>query len=241
MKNMALKNLILVSSTDAGPETEALPMSSGAYDIIERARRTDSLPDALGDCIMAVGTSARIGRKRSNAGVPEEIVPELMESALSGPAAVVFGRESKGLTNDELALCTHHMIVPTDAEHASMNLAQACAVTAYEIFKIAGKPRGFQVKRFRPASVVAREQMFDQLEKVLVRAGFLDASNPLRMMREVRRILNSAEMDERDVTIVRGMCRKVYNMIRIADEKLSRLEATAGGAYTNGPVRDEGE
>jgi TrmH family RNA methyltransferase len=219
MKNMALNNLTLVSSTYCGPETEAFAISSGAYDIVERAAAADNLEQALADCVMAAATSGRLGRKRSDAGAPEDVVPLLMQRALGGPVAVVFGRESRGLTNEEMKICTHHMIVPTNREFASMNLAQACAVIAYEIFKTASRPVGFQAVQFRPASVNAREEMFEQIQSVLVRAGFLDAGNPLLMMRDIRRILNSAQMDDRDVKIMRGVFRKMDNMIRIARER----------------------
>jgi TrmH family RNA methyltransferase len=226
MKNMGLKKLILVSSTECGPETEAFSMSSGAYEIVETARRGESLHEALAESLMAVGTSARLGGKRVTALPPEKLIPMVMERAALEPVSIVFGRESRGLTNEELKLCTHHMIIPTHSEFASMNVANAAAVVSYEVFKIACRPIGFQARRFRPASVQSREQMYGHIEKVLIRAGFLDASNPLLMMRDIRRILNSAEMDDRDITIVRGMFRKIDNMITLADKKIVALEDT---------------
>lgn len=237
MKNMALRNLTLVSSTDSGPETEAFPMASGAYEIVETARRVATLNEAIAGTIMAVGTSGRLGGKRVTARTPEQLIPELMQGACTGPVACVFGRESRGLTNDEMKLCTHHLIIPTAAGFASMNLAHAVTVAVYEIFRHACRPVGFQAQKFRPASVEAREEMYAHMESVLIRAGFLDRANPLRMMRDIRRIFNSAQMDDRDVTIVRGIFRKVDNMIKIADEKIRRLKASkaAGGLDVDEP------
>jgi len=226
MKNMGLKNLALVSSTAAGPETEAFAMSSGAYDLIESAESFEKLDEALQDTVMSVGTSARLGGKRVFARTPDDLMPELMERARLGTVSVVFGRESRGLTNHEFKLCTHHLIIPTDGGFASMNLAQAAAIVGYEIFKIACRPVGFQARKKRPASSKVREDMYSHMETVLVRARFLDESNPLRMMRDVRRILNSAEMDDRDAKIVRGMFRKIGNMIRLADERIRELESS---------------
>ncbi len=160
MKNMALSNLTLVSSTDCGPGTDAFPMASGAYDVVERARKTAELKPALSETVMAIGTSSRLGGKRVSAKTPAELIPRLMESAMAGPVACVFGRESRGLTNDEFKLCSHHMIIPTDAQFASMNIAQAVAVTGYEIFKAAGMPTGFQARKFKPASSQTREEMY---------------------------------------------------------------------------------
>ncbi len=225
MKNMGLSNLTLVSSTSCGPETEALTRASGAYDIVERAETVESASEAVGDCVMTVGTSARIGKKRVTARTPEEIIPELLDKAAAAPVAILFGRESKGLTNEEMKLCTHHMIVPTDQRFASMNVAHACAVIAYEIFKRSARPRGFKAEKSRPAPIADREEMYAHIEAVLTRAGFLDREHPLRMMRDLRRIFDSASMDERDVKIVRGVFRKIGNMIRIADERIRDLEA----------------
>jgi TrmH family RNA methyltransferase len=224
MKNMGLSNLNLISSTYYGPDSDAHAMASGAYEIVEHARASETLEHALEGCVMAVGSSARIGSKRSDARLPEEVIPELLDNARKGPVACVFGREARGLTNEELKLCTHLMIIPTDAEFASMNVAHAAAVTGYEIFRRVSRPIGFKARKRRPASVEKREEMFEHVERVLIRSGFLDGDRPLRMMRDIRRILNSAEMDDRDVKIVRGVFRTLGNMVRIADEKVERLE-----------------
>jgi TrmH family RNA methyltransferase len=226
MKNMGLRKLALVFSTSCGPETEAVPMASGAYEIIEQARFPSNLPEALEETLMAVGTSARLGGKRTTAQMPDQVIPRLMECARTGPVACVFGRESRGLTNEELKLCTDHMIIPTNAEFASMNVAHAAAITAYEIFKIACRPVGFQAKKMRPASIKVREDMYEHVESVLLQAGFLDRSNPLRMMRDLRRILNSADMGDRDAKIIRGIFRKIGNMMRIAREKAGQIKCS---------------
>jgi tRNA C32,U32 (ribose-2'-O)-methylase TrmJ len=105
-----------------------------------------------------------------------------------------------------------------------MNLAQAAAVVAYEIFRNARRPVGFQAKKLHPASSKVREDMYAHIESVLIRAGFLGRSNPLRMMRDIRRVLNSADLDDRDAKIIRGIFRKIGNMIRIADEKIESLQ-----------------
>ncbi len=93
-------------------------MASGAFDIIEGALSSPTLVEALNSMIMVVGTSARLSTKRRNARTPDEIIPDLLEKAAKGPVAVVFGRESNGLNNEELKLCTDHMIVPSDSRFA---------------------------------------------------------------------------------------------------------------------------
>lgn len=224
MKNMGLTKLILVSSTCCGPDSDAFVMASGAYDIVRNAQRVDTLAEAVTDCLAVAGTSARLGRKRAQARTPRELMPELLERAGHGPVACVFGRESKGLSNEEMKLCTHQMVIPTDAAFASMNVAHACAIVAYELFQIVSRPMGFKLKKFHPAVVHEREAMYRHIEEVLTRAGFLDPKNPLVMMRDIRRIFNSAQLDDRDVKIIRGIFRKMGNMVRIAEDRVSALE-----------------
>jgi len=219
MKNMGLSNLTLVSSTDCGPESEASATASGAYEIVRTARRVETLKAALAGTVMAVGTSARLGKKRTTALTPGELVPVLMEKAKSGHVACVFGREARGLTNEEMKLCTHHFIIPTDESFASLNIAHAVAIFAYEVFKASASPVGYQVHHFCPATVDSREQMYEHIQAVLLAAGFLDPSDPLRMMRDIRRILNSAPLDERDVAIIRGMFRKIGNLVKRLSER----------------------
>ncbi len=223
MKNMSLEKLTLVDSTDCGPDTEAKSMSSGAYGIVENATVCGSLRESLQDTVMSVATSGRLGSKRTSSMTPEDLAPEILKMSRLGEVAIVFGRESRGLTNTEFTLCDHHMIIPTDSGFASMNLAQSVAVTAYEIFKAACKPVGFQVDRFKPVDSRTREEMYTHIEAVLLRSAFLNTSNPLRMMREIRRILDSARLDSRDAKIIRGVFRKIDGMIRTADKKIRNL------------------
>ncbi|MGC8603902.1 MAG: RNA methyltransferase, partial [Desulfomonilaceae bacterium] len=102
MKNMGLKKLRLVSSTAYGPDTDAFPMASGAYEIVSNAEIFHHLGQALGNSVMAVATSARLGGKRITAKTPSEIAPHIMDKAQVGEVSIVFGRESRGLTNEEI-------------------------------------------------------------------------------------------------------------------------------------------
>ena len=235
MKNMSLERLTLVDSTDSGPDTEAKSMSSGAYDIVDSAQRCETLEEALSETVMSIATSGRLGSKRISSRTPEDLAPEILKMSQLGQVAIVFGRESRGLTNSEFTLCDHHMIIPTDSRFASMNLAQAVAVTTYEIFKAACRPVGFQVDRFKPVDSKTREDMYEHIESVLLRSAFLNSKNPLRMMREIRRILDSARMDSRDAKIIRGVFRKIDGMIRVADRKIDSLSRLLGNKSESDP------
>ncbi len=229
MKNMGLKRLVLVDAVSSGPDSDAFPMASGSYEIVEQAETYPDLSSALSDSLMVIGTSARLGQKRTSGRTPEELLPEIIESAGKGYVSIVFGRESRGLTNEEMKLCTHHLIIPTDSKFASMNVAQSVAVITYEIFKHISQPKGFQARKFVPAANESREEMYRHIEDILVKAKFADQANPLRIMRDVRRILNSAQLDERDVKIVRGIFRKIGNKVRILEKEIRVLRSELRG------------
>lgn len=203
-------------------------MSSGAYDLIERAERFSSPVEALSDVVMAAAATSRLGRKRSAPLTAAEAAPLMLETARLGKVACVFGRESRGLTNEEIKLCTHTMIIPTYAEFASMNLAQSCAVVCYEMFKIASKPVGFQLRQGQPASVGELEGMFAHIETALAKTGFLQPWNHAEMMRDLRRIFQRASPDEREVRIIRGVFRKMVNRIRILEDRPAETERAPG-------------
>ncbi len=216
MKNTGLSRMVLVATVECGPETESLTIAGRAYDIIESADRTATLEEALTGTILACGTSGRLSEKRSFSKTPDESAGELLNVALLGPVAVVFGRESRGLTNEELKLCTHHMVIPTDGAYASLNVSHAAAIIGYELFKNACRPTGVKAMLTQPAQVDVREGMYKHIETTLIESGFFEEGNSLIMMREIRRILNSAQLDDRDARIIRGVFRKMGNAVRFA-------------------------
>src|SRR5439155_13591401 len=109
-------------------------LATHAADILDRARVVPDLDAAVGDCLLAVGTSARTGGlfRRQSVGPPEEIVPRLLPTLAVGPVALVFGPESCGLSNEEVTRCHYLIHIPTDEAHPALNLAQAVAICLYQ-------------------------------------------------------------------------------------------------------------
>ena len=139
MKNFGLTRLRLVDPAEWDPwRIEGI--AHDTHDIVAETQIFDSLPEAVADCVYVVGMTARARRAKRSVARPRDIAPELLHRANesdAAPVALLFGREDHGLSNEALDLCHRTVIIPTNPEHASLNLAQAVLVMAYELWMTA--------------------------------------------------------------------------------------------------------
>ncbi len=206
MKNMCLQQLVLVSPRHF-PSPEADARASGARDVLHQARVVSSLEEAVGDCPVVIGVSARKRSESWTALGPREAMELALGRAAQGPVALVFGRESSGLSAQELDRCTHLVHIPANPDYSSLNIAMAVQVLGYELrmqsLQEAGAPsRGDMAV---PASVAQMEGFFGHLEQALHDFGFLQPGREGRIMHRLRRLFHRAAPDEREVNILRGI------------------------------------
>lgn len=207
MKNMGLAELRIVKGCPLD-HAEAYKFAVSAKDLLEAARVFSSLEDALADTELSVATTRRHGKYRQEIYSPEEIVEKIAANLAGNRAALVFGREDSGLTTDELSLCRWHATIPTSVEYGSLNLAQAVLIFCYELFTGLGEgPVEGDARAL--AGSAEQEALFGQMERTLLRIGFLNSQNPAHLMRTVRRIFSRAELDDREVAILRGMMTQI--------------------------------
>jgi len=202
MSNMGLARLKLVNPRGV-LSSECLKMAGKAVNIITGAAVFSSVEEALEDENLVIATTssrARLAKQRLYS--PREIGPLVLEYAASQRVALVFGSEKRGLTDDHLALCQYLVTIPAHPGHPVLNLAQAVMVLAYEIYSCQERERS---PRAELAGQQAREEMFDHLERTLLRIGFLSSSNPGHIMNSIRRFLGKAELTPRDIQILRGI------------------------------------
>jgi TrmH family RNA methyltransferase len=212
MKTMGLSQLALVQPQQF-PCAEATARAAGADDILAYAQLFDNFTASIQDCHLILGTSAR---QRSI--VWPVLTPRAAaERALALPhsqVAIVFGRESSGLTNQELDQCHAMIQIPTNQAFGSLNVAAAVQIIAYELRirseelqltteKDLGKKSLNQV--FQPASAAAITQFYQHLEQTLIDIGFLDPRKPRRLMRRLHRLFNRAQLIDSEVNILRGI------------------------------------
>jgi tRNA/rRNA methyltransferase len=205
MKNMGLHDLVLVRPAIVRTFWSKT-MAVHAEDVLNRARRCDSLAEAVADCGLVVGTTCRNGLYREAAEPPRDVAIRMVTVARSNPVALVFGPEDHGLSNDDLKLCQQLISIPTDSGYASLNLAQAVMVCCYELFLAAQKT----VSTAQVLATAERvEFMFQRLQAAFLSIGFLHADNPDHIMFAFRRFLGRAQMEERDVSILLGLARQI--------------------------------
>lgn len=201
MKNMGLSRLYLVRP-QRYPGAEATARAAGADDLLARAVICDDLDQALAGCGLIFGASAR-ARKISWPQCDARGAAERIAGA-GEEAAVVFGREHAGLTNEELDRCNYLLTIPADPAFSSLNVAAAVQVVSYELRMATGEAP--QAAGHEPlATAEQREQFYRHLEQVLLDLEFLDPANPKHLMRRLRRLFNRTELDQNEVHILRGI------------------------------------
>ncbi len=209
MKTMGLSELYLVNPKSF-PDEQANTMSSNATDILENAVVVDSLLDALTDCRLVVGTSARHERSLAwDILEPRACAEQLVKQAQTAKVAVVFGRESSGLTNDELALCHHLVHIPTNPDYSSLNLASAVQIVSYEcrLASLINPTEESSVEDQTEERVTAdaMEGYYKHLEVAMIEADFLDPETPKHLMTRLRRLYGRVNITPSELNILRGM------------------------------------
>jgi TrmH family RNA methyltransferase len=219
MKNMGLSRLCLVGPPPALRDAEARALAYGAWDILDGAWIAPTLRAAVGECTFVVGTS---GRPAPDVWSPRQLAAEIQPRTGEGSAAIVFGPEATGLSNEELALCHARVHIPTAPEHSSLNLAQAVLVLGYEIFLASSAPRA-GVGPAPLATAGEIEAALDSLKEALLGIGFLNRENPGALLAEIRRWVARSGPTPREVTLLRGMGRQIAwaarEIARRGDEK----------------------
>lgn len=217
MKTMGLKQLILVSPKKF-PDLKAIEMSSHAEDILDNANVVSSLKEALKGCCLAIGTSARPRTIDLQPLEPRACAEKLISTMThdsNAQVALVFGREDSGLTNEELLHCHYHVMIPSNPEYSSLNLASAVQVLCYELRVCAlngfssfekrdSKQRETGDLNIPLATVDEIEKFYAHLEILLTQLDFLKKENPT-LMPKVRRIFNRIQLEKPEINILRGM------------------------------------
>ena len=206
MKTMGLTELVLVSPLEF-PHPDADARASAAVDLLEQARVVATLDEALAGCDVVAGTSARLRGLGPPELAPREAAARLLATPGEGDVALVFGRERTGLTNEELDRCHYLIHIPANPDYASLNLAAAVQIVAYEMRLAQAQPVTMDAAEAEsPAATVEEmERLYEHLEEAALASGFLDPANPKHLMRRLRRLFNRARLDQNELNIIRGL------------------------------------
>ncbi len=203
MKTMGITQLRLVRPKRF-PHPDARAMASGAADVLESAHACANLEEALAGTTYSVALSARERELSHSSLDARAAAQELLSAARKDEVAIVFGNETVGLTNKEIMRCSALARIPADPEYASLNLAQAVQVIAYELRMAALAPSAAPAKTAY-ATHEEMEKLFAHLERSLYASGYLHPRHPRKLMDRLRRLFAKARLEAVEVNILRGM------------------------------------
>ena len=211
MKNMMLTNLCLVSPK-IFPHADATARAAGADDILAKAQIFETLPEAIADCTLVIGASARSRTISWTEVTPRECAEKIAMQFPDEKIAILFGRENSGLKNEELDLCRFLLHIPCNPNYSSLNIAAAVQVVCYELFLAAqnGEVKRKTVGDEDEQELATSEQMelfYEHLEQTLVDIDFMRMDKEKSLMRRLRRIYNRAQLRSKEVDILRGILR----------------------------------
>ena len=222
MKNMGCRDLYLVKSVEYDPWRLA-GIAHDTDDIIARIKNCDHIEEALTGVVRVAGFTARRRAAKRDVVTPRSASAELLEFACTGPVAILFGREDKGLPNEILDRAHVLVTIPT-TEHASLNLAQAVMVALYELHLAAADatrtlapPR----KDAPPASAEEYEQLFADAERGLHAIDFFKTRYHEHIMRTVRTLFYRASPDSRELALLRAIFIEIVRTI----ERITKRQA----------------
>jgi tRNA/rRNA methyltransferase len=208
LKNMGLQELVLVGA-ERRQSFWARAMAAHAEDVLDQVRTAASLPEAVADCGLVVGTTCRSGLYRAAAQPPRRAAPHIIAAAAVNRVALVFGPEDHGLSNQDLKQCHRLIVIPAAATYPSLNLAQAVMVCCYELFLAHRQMADCEPLPAPLAPAEEVERMFRRLQAAFLSIGFLHPDNPDHIMFAFRRMLGRAQLEARDVRILLGLARQI--------------------------------
>jgi tRNA (cytidine32/uridine32-2'-O)-methyltransferase len=229
MKNMGVTQLVLVDPI-AEIDGDAIVRASGAAEILDSCIIVSSLDEAVAGCGLVIGTSARGRHIPWPLCSPRECGTKAKQAvANNNSVALVFGRESRGLTNEELHKCNAHVHIPTNPDFSSLNIAAAVQVMCYEMRMSALESEAAEASEkgtnswgvewdYELAPHGDMERFFDHLKDSLVDIGFLDPNTPKQLMTRLRRMFQRTALDTMEVSMMRGILAAVQRKAKIAND-----------------------
>lgn len=208
MANMGIRRLRLACPNLQNSWDEGERLAVHATDILHAREEFPSLEDAVKDCVAVVGTTAREGLYRQHSKTPRDCAPDIISLAATGPVAIVFGREDKGLLNEEIAQCTHLLRIPVSEGYTSINLSQAVLIASYEIFAASGHYRP-PTEKSPPAPQAQKAQLVKNWAGMLLKTGFMKEEQRDHFMQGFQRVFSRGVISKDDAALMLGVARQV--------------------------------
>lgn len=218
MKTMGLSRLVLVNPARF-PDDEAIARAAGAEDVLVECRVCSTLDEALSGTVLALALSARHRNLGPAPLQAREAGVLAVEQAQSGEVALVFGNETRGLSNEDVMRCQRTVFIPANPAYTSLNLGAAVQVLCYELRMAAFMERPPVVTLAVPFESPAAthdeiERFYGHLESVMIESGFHDPARPKRLMPKIRRLFGRTALERDEINILRGVLDAVQKRFR---------------------------
>jgi tRNA/rRNA methyltransferase len=206
IRNMGIGRLVLVNPINCDMAKVMKLATHAAAEIVEKIEFYEELGEALSPYSYVLGTTARLGKHRQPIKNPSKLAQSLIPISRDNNIAIIFGPEDRGLSNEDIRFCDALVNIPT-ADFSSINLAQSVMIICYEIFKT----RCAESQDFIPRLAVRHELegMYDQLKNILVSISYINNENPDYWMNKLRNFFFRLQLQAREVSIIRGICRQI--------------------------------
>ena len=207
MANMGIRHLRLAAPNLQNSWEEGERLAVHATDIMNAREEFATFEEAVADCVAVVGTTAREGLYRQHVKAPRDCAADILSIAETGPVALVFGREDKGLLNEEVAQCTHLIRIPVDEGYTSINLSQAVLITCYEFFTATGRyvpPH----EKAPPAPQAQKMQLMKNWSAMLQEIGFMKPEQADHFMQGFHRVFSRGVVTKDDAALLLGVARQ---------------------------------
>jgi tRNA/rRNA methyltransferase len=208
MKNFGFSQLVLVNPQCDYLGKEAKMMAVHAQDILESAVVVKTLPQALAGCKHAIATTGVPHDWQAPLETPRTALPWLLETS-GQPAALIFGREDRGLSNQELNYAQRFVRIPTNPLYTSLNLATSVALCCYEMSQFTTNDNSNTIppREIAPLDVV--ESYYQHLQSLLLDIGFIYPHTADSRMEKIRQIYNRAQLQTQELSMLRGILRQI--------------------------------
>ena len=220
MLNCGLTDLRLVRPRDGWPNPNAISSASGADIVLENTKVFETTSEAIADLNLVYATTAR-DRDMTKEIVTPEIAAREMRAVGSQNCGILFGREAKGMKNEDIVLANKIVIAPLNPGFTSLNLSQAVLLLAYEWYKIADDTPDaeLRMKDTRPANKEELLMLFEHLESELDNHGFLRVKEKRPVMvQNIRNVFQRANMTEQEVCTFRGVVKSLSQFPRKGED-----------------------
>ncbi|MCH9698732.1 MAG: RNA methyltransferase [Gammaproteobacteria bacterium] len=216
MKNMGLSRLHLVKPHHF-PSADATSRASGADDILETATVFSTLEDAIVNCSLVIGTSARIREIPWPELSPRSCAEQVAREPGQSDIAILFGREHSGLTNQEMDKCQYLLRIPCNPGFSSLNLAAAVQIISYELRMALNASHDIQTHHDEFATSNELELFYKHLHQTLQSIGFIHPDKSRSIMRRIRRLFTRTRLEKKEIDILRGILNTTQASIKTSE------------------------